>query len=83
MPVDTTQNALLALIPNLSIAAVFIVAWFQERKERQELNRQMLELQTAHRLEILKILEKQFEVMATLHLTAVTNSRMMGPIIEN
>lgn len=70
---DPTLAAMLALIPNLGVAVVFIAAWFQERKERQELNAKMLEMQTAHRAEMMRVLEKQFEVMATMHLTSMLN----------
>lgn len=83
MTSDPGLQALLSLIPNLGVAVVFIAAWFQERKERQELNAKMYEMQTAHRAEMLKIIEKQFELMTTLHLTSIVNPTRTPVILEN
>lgn len=63
---DPVLSTFLALIPNLTIASVFILAWWQERKERQSLNDKMLEMQTAHRQEMLKIIEQMFSVLSGL-----------------
>jgi len=73
---DPILSSILALIPNLTIASVFILAWWQERKERQCLNDKVLEMQTAHREEMLKIIERMFAVLSGLHMT------IPGPMIS-
>lgn len=83
MTVDPGLQALITLIPNLGVAVIFIAVWFQERKERQELNANMLAMQTAHRAEMLKIIDKQFEIMAALQLTSIVNPARQTLVEKN
>lgn len=46
------------LVTQLGISVVFLWLWFQEHKERQQLYAQMLEMQTTHRTEMMRIIER-------------------------
>ncbi len=71
---DPTISAIVQLASQLGVAAIFILAWWQERKERQGLQAQMTEMQTAHRAEMLKIIEQMFSVLSGLHVPSSNNA---------
>lgn len=84
---DPTIQAIVQLASQLGVAAIFILAWWQERKERQQTQAQLLEMQTAHRAEMLKIIEQMFGTFANLHLPIPSGNTVAPPgmdkVIQN
>jgi hypothetical protein len=79
---DPTVAALIQLASQLGIAAIFILAWWQERKERQALTSQMTAMQDAYRAENLKVIERMFEVLSGLHVSLPSSNTAVPPITE-
>ncbi len=76
---DPSIQAIVQLASQLGVAAIFILAWWNERKERQQLQAQLIEMQTAHRLEMLKILEQMFSTMSGRPIDPIRQDRVILP----
>lgn len=59
---DPIVQPVLTLVGQLGLAGFFLLAWWQERKERQDIQRKLEELHERHKDELLKVLDRFFEV---------------------
>lgn len=62
---DPIVQPVLTLVGQLGLAGFFLLAWWQERKERQDVQRKLEELHAAHKDELLKVLDRFFEMANT------------------
>jgi hypothetical protein len=55
---DPTISALLQAVSQLGVAVVFVLAWYNERKERQAVQNLLTQTQETHQAEIIKLIEQ-------------------------